>query len=143
MQEIASCTPLFAGVTYERLEGCGSLQWPVAADGQGQPLLYNKGFAFDDGKAKLHPLQWLGSSEGKDLLSTGGEKGVIDAGIISAAQKVEHYEIAAYGTVRTYAELLGKREISQLLQQTLEEEKDADSVLNDIAGSVNIEAQAA
>lgn len=82
-------------------------------------------------------------SEGSDLLSTGGERGVIDAGIISAAQKVEHYEIAAYGTVRSYADLLGKREISQLLQQTLDEEKDADSTLNSIAQNVNIEAKAA
>lgn len=82
-------------------------------------------------------------SEGSDLLSTGGESGVIDAGIISSAQKVEHYEIAAYGTVRTYAELLGKREISQLLQQTLNEEKEADSTLNSIAQTVNVEAKAA
>ncbi len=82
-------------------------------------------------------------NEGSDLLSTGGERGVIDAGIISAAQKVEHYEIAAYGTVRSYADLMGKREISQLLQQTLEEEKEADSVLNSIARSVNVEAKAA
>jgi formate dehydrogenase major subunit len=66
MQEIASCTPLFAGVSYERLQGYQSQQWPVAADGQGQPLLYTKGFPFDDGKAKLHPLQWLGSKEMHD-----------------------------------------------------------------------------
>lgn len=82
-------------------------------------------------------------SEGSDLLSTGGERGVIDAGIINAAQKVEHYEIAAYGTLRSYADLLGKREISQLLQQTLEEEKEADSTLSEIAHSVNVEAKAA
>jgi ferritin-like metal-binding protein YciE len=82
-------------------------------------------------------------SEGKDLLSTGGEAGVIDAGIISAAQKVEHYEIAAYGTVRSYAELLGKQQISELLQQTLNEEKEADTTLNNIAHDVNVEAKAA
>jgi formate dehydrogenase major subunit len=67
MDEIASCTPLFAGVTYERLAGYNSLQWPVAADGQGQPLLYTKAFAFDDGKAKFHPLQWLGTQEKQDV----------------------------------------------------------------------------
>jgi formate dehydrogenase major subunit len=55
-REIASLTPLFAGVTYERLEGFKSLQWPVAADGTDQPLLYTKGFAFPDGKARLFPL---------------------------------------------------------------------------------------
>jgi formate dehydrogenase major subunit len=55
-REIASLTPLFAGVTYERLEGFKSLQWPVAADGTDQPLLYTKKFAFPDGKARLFPL---------------------------------------------------------------------------------------
>jgi formate dehydrogenase major subunit len=55
-REIASLTPLFAGVTYERLEGFGSLQWPVAADGTDEPLLYTKRFAFPDGKARLFPL---------------------------------------------------------------------------------------
>lgn len=55
-REVASLTPLFAGVTYERLEGFKSLHWPVAADGTDQPLLYTKGFAFPDGKARLFPL---------------------------------------------------------------------------------------
>jgi formate dehydrogenase major subunit len=54
--EIASLTPLFAGVTYERLEGYKSLQWPVAADGTDEPLLYTKNFAFPDGKARLFPV---------------------------------------------------------------------------------------
>ena len=55
-REVASLTPLFAGVSYERLEGFKSLQWPVAADGTDQPLLYTKQFAFPDGKAMLFPL---------------------------------------------------------------------------------------
>jgi formate dehydrogenase major subunit len=55
-QEIASLTPLFAGVTYERLEGYKSLQWPVAADGTDEPLLYVKRFPFPDGKARLYPV---------------------------------------------------------------------------------------
>jgi len=55
-REIASLTPLFAGVTYERLEGFKSLQWPVATDGTDEPLLYTKHFAFPDGKARLFPL---------------------------------------------------------------------------------------
>ena len=66
MQEVASCTPLFAGVSYARLEGYRSQQWPVAADGEGQPLLYTQKFPFDDGKAKFHPLQWLGTQERHD-----------------------------------------------------------------------------
>jgi formate dehydrogenase major subunit len=63
MAEIASLTPLFAGVTYERLEGYSSLQWPVAADGTDQPLLYTKQFFFPDGKARLFPLKWLEAAE--------------------------------------------------------------------------------
>ena len=55
-REIASLTPLFAGVSYERLEGYKSLQWPVAADGTDEPLLYTKQFAFPDGKARLFPI---------------------------------------------------------------------------------------
>jgi len=54
--EMASLTPLFAGVTYERLEGYKSLQWPVAADGTDEPLLYTKNFPFPDGKARLFPI---------------------------------------------------------------------------------------
>ena len=63
MDEIASLTPMFAGVTYNRLEGYSSLQWPVAADGSDQPLLYTKEFFFPDGKARLFPLQWLEAAE--------------------------------------------------------------------------------
>jgi formate dehydrogenase major subunit len=56
MDEVAALTPMFAGVNYQRLEGYKTLQWPVAADGSDQPLLYTKGFAFPDGKARLFPL---------------------------------------------------------------------------------------
>jgi len=55
-REIAALTPMFAGVTYERLEGYKSLQWPVAADGTDQPLLYTQKFAFPAGKAKFYPI---------------------------------------------------------------------------------------
>ena len=65
-REIASLTPLFAGVTYERLEGFKSLQWPVGADGADQPLLYTKGFAFPDGKARLFPVAQTQPSEPPD-----------------------------------------------------------------------------
>lgn len=58
MLECAMSTPMFAGVTYERLFGYRSLQWPVDVDGRDQPLLYTKKFAFPDGKAKFHPLEW-------------------------------------------------------------------------------------
>src|SRR5882724_10067322 len=63
MDEIASVTPMFAGVSYARLEGYKSLQWPVAADGSDEPLLYTKRFAFPDGKARLFPVSWIGPTE--------------------------------------------------------------------------------
>jgi formate dehydrogenase major subunit len=63
MDEIASLTPMFAGVNYERLAGYKSLQWPVAADGTDQPLHYTKGFAFPDGKARLFPVSWIGPTD--------------------------------------------------------------------------------
>jgi ferritin-like metal-binding protein YciE len=64
----------------------------------------------------------------------------LDAGLIASAQRVEHYEIAAYGTVRTFAELLGAEEAVNLLQQTLDEEKETDEKLTKLSKSVNAEA---
>lgn len=58
MAEAAGLAPVFAGVSYERLEGWNSLVWPVAKDGKDTPLLYTEKFAFPDGKAKLHPVDW-------------------------------------------------------------------------------------
>jgi len=75
------------------------------------------------------------------LISEDAEPEVLDAGLIAAAQKVEHYEMAAYGTVRTYAELLGRKDIAKLLQRTLDEEKQADRKLNAIAAEINVEAR--
>jgi len=66
MDEVASLSPMFAGVNYQRLEGYKSLQWPVAADGSDQPLLYTKNFAFPDGKARLYPLAWREPQECRD-----------------------------------------------------------------------------
>jgi ferritin-like metal-binding protein YciE len=81
--------------------------------------------------------------DNKDLIDTDAEPEVLDAGIIAGAQRVEHYEIAGYGTVRTYAELLGRKDWAQLLEQTLQEEKQADQKLNSLASRINIEARAA
>jgi len=63
-----------------------------------------------------------------------------DAGLISAAQRVEHYEMAGYGCVRTYAKLLGEDDAASLLQQTLDEEKTTDEKLTELAGNINVEA---
>src|SRR5262249_18812808 len=81
--------------------------------------------------------------EGDEIVSAGGDPSTVDAGIISAAQRVEHYEMAGYGTVRTYAQLLGQEQMARLLQQTLNEEEEADQKLTQIATSVNVEAKAA
>ena len=66
MDEIVALTPMFAGVTYERLEGFKSLQWPVAADGTDSPYLFQEKFPFPDGKAMFHPLEWIEPSEHLD-----------------------------------------------------------------------------
>jgi len=66
---------------------------------------------------------------------------VKDAAIIAAAQRVEHYEMAVYGTARTYATLLNDSDSAALLEQTLEEEKEADRTLSEIAEQVNAEAE--
>lgn len=71
--------------------------------------------------------------EGSDLLEEEGSPTVKDAALIGAAQRVEHYEIAAYGTARTLAELLGQEKAAELLQQTLDEEKETDEKLTDLA----------
>ena len=79
--------------------------------------------------------------EGKEMIEADGEDSVKDAALIAAAQKVEHYEIASYGTVRTYAQLLGFEEAANLLQQTLDEEAAADGKLTELAKNINLEAQ--
>ncbi len=81
--------------------------------------------------------------EGEDLLKKDAEPEVRDAGIIASAQKVEHYEIASYGTVRTYANLLGRQDWARLLEETENEEKETDRKLNQLASHLNIEARAA
>ena len=79
--------------------------------------------------------------EGSEVLEDDEmEEEVKDAAMIAAAQRVEHYEIAGYGCVRTYATLLGDREAAALLEQTLEEEKEADETLTEIAEQINVEA---
>ena len=74
--------------------------------------------------------------EGSEILGEDGEESVLDAGIIAAAQKVEHYEIASYGAVRTFAQLLGEDEAAELLQETLDEEGEADKLLTQLAQEI-------
>jgi len=84
--------------------------------------------------------------EGKEILEekSDGDESVLDAALISAAQRVEHYEMAAYGCLRSYAELLGHNDIVRLLEQTLQEEEAADDTLTELAdGGINEAALAA
>ena len=74
--------------------------------------------------------------EGSELLKEDGEDSVLDAGMIVAAQKVEHYEIASYGSVRTFANLLGRDEEAKLLQSTLDEEAETNQILSQLAESI-------
>ncbi len=89
---------------------------------------------------KCHGMEGL-LKEGKELISERPDEDVLDAGMISAAHHVEHYEMAGYGTVRTYARLLGYDRQADLLQQTLDEEGETDKLLTALAeSSINIDA---
>jgi ferritin-like metal-binding protein YciE len=79
--------------------------------------------------------------EGAEVMGEDYEDAVMDAALISAAQRVEHYEIAGYGAVIAYAEVLGESEQASLLRETLEEEKETDEKLTDLSKDVNAEAQ--
>ncbi len=79
--------------------------------------------------------------EGKEIMEEASDDDVRDAGLISAAQRVEHYEIAGYGCARTYAEMLGDKQGADLLEQTLQEEGETDKKLTRLAKSVvNVKA---
>lgn len=80
--------------------------------------------------------------EGDEMMEEDFEPGVKDAALISAAQRVEHYEIAAYGCVRTWAGLLGETDAQNLLEQTLLEEKETDERLTELSEDINVEAMA-
>jgi ferritin-like metal-binding protein YciE len=73
--------------------------------------------------------------EGEDILEAEGDEAAIDAALIAAAQRVEHYEMAAYGTLRTFARTLGYDDQAELLQQTLDEEGETDELLTQLAES--------
>ena len=81
--------------------------------------------------------------EGSEMIGEEFEASVKDAGLIGAAQRVEHYEIAAYGTVRAFAETLGQEDHVSLLEETLEEEKQTDEKLTELAKQINSQSQLA
>ena len=79
-------------------------------------------------------------AEGGEMMSEDFEGSLMDAALISAAQRVEHYEIAAYGAVHAYATLMGESDAAALLQQTLDEEKETDQKLTELSEEINSEA---
>lgn len=78
--------------------------------------------------------------EAQKLMQQNASPEVLEAGLIACQQAMEHYEMAGYGTARTYAQLLGDQEAVQLLEQTLQEEKTADEQLTQVAQQINVEA---
>jgi ferritin-like metal-binding protein YciE len=95
----------------------------------------------EDAKAKTCEGMKGLIKEGQEMIKSRGDDASRDAGLIAAAQRVEHYEIAAYGTVRTYAELLGQDEHVKLLESTLNEEEETDEKLTQLAEAhINEEA---
>jgi ferritin-like metal-binding protein YciE len=78
--------------------------------------------------------------EGSEVMEEDFEGSLMDAALIGAAQRVEHYEIAAYGTVCAFAQVLGEAEQASLLTETLEEEKETDGKLSELAQQINTEA---
>jgi ferritin-like metal-binding protein YciE len=81
--------------------------------------------------------------EGSDIIDEDLDPDTRDAALIAAAQHVEHYEMASYGTARTYANILGEKKAAELLEETLEEQKEADLKLTTIAEKLNVKAAAA
>ena len=79
--------------------------------------------------------------EGQEMMQELEQGATLDAALIASAQKVEHYEIASYGTLATFAEIMGHQDAKDLLGQTLDEEKEADEKLTQVAGQINFEAQ--
>jgi ferritin-like metal-binding protein YciE len=93
----------------------------------------------DPGGKKCHGMEGL-ITEGAELIAEDPAAEELDAGLISAAQRVEHYEMAAYGSVAAFAKLLGDDEAVSLLEKTLHEEKETDAKLTQLSGRINVEA---
>ena len=102
-----------------------------------------RAFSFIDEKPKQVVCKGMKGllEEGEEMIKESGDPAVKDAGLIAAAQRVEHYEMAGYGCARTYAEILGEMDSAELLQNTLDEERMTDETLTELAvGLINVEA---
>jgi ferritin-like metal-binding protein YciE len=100
-----------------------------------------KGLRTSPGRKKCRAMEAL-IAEGEEIVSKDAEPEVRDAGLIAAAQRVEHYEMAGYGCVRTYAKLLGHKQAERTLQKTLNEEGATDKKLTQLAERINVKAEA-
>ena len=110
---------------------------------QGQIERLEEVFSLLDEKAVAKKCEAMAGlvKEGEEIMESTEPGPVRDAGIISAGQKVEHYEMASYGTLAAFARILGEDDAAELLEATLEEEKEADQTLTDCAeNAINIEA---
>lgn len=92
------------------------------------------------GRKKCKAMEGL-LEEGKEVMEEDMEPDVMDAALIASAQRVEHYEMAGYGCVRTWANLLGNNKAATMLQQTLDEEGDTDKSLTKLSETINVEAE--
>lgn len=110
---------------------------------KGQVQRLEQIFELLDQKARSKPCKGMRGliEEGQETIEESQEEHLHDLSLIAAAQKVEHYEISGYGTVRTFAQVMGNKEAVQLLDQTLKEEEAADKKLSQIARSLYKEAQ--
>lgn len=101
-----------------------------------------KAFGHLGAKPKRKPCKAMQGllKEGEDVLSEDMDEDVRDAALIASAQRVEHYEIAGYGTIRTFAYVLGQHDVATAMQQTLDEEEQTDKMLTQIANKVNMKA---
>lgn len=117
MAECARIAPMFAGVSYERLEGWKSQQWPVAADGTDSPLLYTDGFPNEDGKANLHPLKWQEPEEAiddeYDLILDNGRMLEQFQGANQTGRSAGIWEQAPNGFIEVSPELAAERGIEE------------------------------
>jgi ferritin-like metal-binding protein YciE len=136
---IKALPKLIKAATCEKLQN--ALQHHLE-ETEGQVTQLERVFAAFDEKprAKKCPAMVGILSEGDDIVSENKKSPTINAAIISAGQKVEHYEIASYGTLRAWANLLGNETAANLLEEILDQEKDADNTLNELAAAKNREA---
>lgn len=127
-------------VTKKQLARLDKIKKMLGKEEKEEPGLFTKLFSGEEGEHHCIAMEGL-IDEGKKMMREEMEPEVLDAAIIAAAQKIEHYEISGYGTAKAFALHLGFREVARLIDETLQEEYDSDDLLTQLAiGKVNLEA---